>query len=103
MSGLRIDGAALEPRLRLALVAVIAAGELLGDLGVSEVAGADELGGYLAAIEGNLVDALAALEDGPSERFRIRCEKCGATFEWPGQLDHHRLLAHYEEELPRAA
>jgi hypothetical protein len=38
---------------------------------------------------------LGALEDGPSER-PYACE-CGATFEWPGLLDHHRRFAHLEE------
>ncbi len=35
---------------------------------------------------------LGALEDGPGER-RYRCG-CGASFEWPGLLDAHRLAVH---------
>jgi len=35
---------------------------------------------------------LGALEDGPSER-RYRCG-CAASFEWPGELDHHQRFAH---------
>jgi hypothetical protein len=35
-----------------------------------------------------------ALEDGPTERPYL-CE-CGASFEWPGLLDHHRRFAHEE-------
>jgi hypothetical protein len=37
---------------------------------------------------------LGAIEvDGPSERL-LACPDCSATFQWSGELDHHRRFAH---------
>ena len=46
---------------------------------------------------------LGALDDGPSERA-FQCE-CGASFEWPGLIDAHRIGADHElpHELEAAA
>lgn len=51
----------LEPRVRLALVTSIKAGEQFALIGVEEVDGADEVGGYLAALEENLATVLGLL------------------------------------------
>jgi len=45
--------------------------------------------------------ARAALDEGiePETRgkpapLRHRCPDCGTSYQWPGELDHHRLFAH---------
>jgi hypothetical protein len=50
-----------------------------------------------------LVEAvlLGALEDG-KRVDRARCPICGLAFEWPGQLEHHRLVSHPIELLEAA-
>ncbi len=48
---------------------------------------------------------LGALEDGAAvdpEGRRRRCQLCGAGPMWPGELEHHRLVAHPVELLEAA-
>jgi hypothetical protein len=37
---------------------------------------------------------LAALEDGPEQLRCFVCSTCGLSFAWPGERDHHALMAH---------
>lgn len=47
---------------------------------------------------------LAALEADGEYVVRCHCRFCGASFQWPGELDHHRRFAHgLDMEAQRAA
>jgi hypothetical protein len=43
---------------------------------------------------------LGALEEAEDRivvgRGRHRCADCGAVFDWPGELDHHRSWSHWK-------
>lgn len=58
--------AGLEPRLRLAIVGTIQAGELIDGLGIEDTYGVDELRAYLGAVESNLGEALDLLRIEPA-------------------------------------
>ncbi len=40
---------------------------------------------------------LSALEDGPTAQRRQHECHCGRSFNWPGERDEHRRVAHLEE------
>jgi hypothetical protein len=37
---------------------------------------------------------LGAIEDCPEQPRRFACSTCGLSFAWPGERDHHALMAH---------
>lgn len=62
-------------------------------LAVVSVLEACEAGDYGHGVE-ILLGALEDVDRPPG----VRCEICGARFQWPGLLDHHQRFAHVGAE-----
>ena len=79
------EAALLRAALRDALARVTRMVEAIGDgdLGFAQRAGTDLCADIHAALAG--------------ER-RVRCDRCGTTFAWPGELQSHVVLVHGEDE-----
>jgi hypothetical protein len=53
--------------------------------------------GLVATILLDLEEDLAGGAVSPIGNRRLACPRCSATFDWPGQLDHHQRFVHFAE------